>query len=115
MAFYFGKRHAWAMLSTMEIVHTLYLNNRTRCRLDEPVQVRIGVHAGPCEYTENEEELKRLETIKELVKIEEQAPADSVYVSIVVRVMLDEIVAASLRRVDNRKNSPSEYALVIGN
>ena len=103
VAFYFGKRHASAVLSAMEITHDLYLYNRTRCHLDEPVKVRIAVHAGPCEYTESEEALKKFETIKELVGIEEKAPADSVYVSIVVRVMLDEIVASVLKRVNNKK------------
>ena len=113
VAFYFGKRHASAVLSAMEITHNLYLYNRTRRRLDEAVKVRIAVHAGPCEYTESEEELKKFETIKELVAIEGKAPANSVYVSIVVRVMLDEIVAATLRRVNNAKNSPSRYSLEL--
>lgn len=113
VAFHLGNKHTDAMLSAMDIVHSLFLYNRTRCRLAQPLRVRTAVHAGPCEYTDNEEQLKKFETIKEVFEIERTTKPDTVHVSIVVRVMLDEILVSELTPVDNRKNGHFRYELVL--
>jgi class 3 adenylate cyclase len=113
VAFHLGSKHANAVLSAMEIVHSLYLYNPTRCRLDRPLLVRLAVHAGPCEYTDNPEELKKIETIREIFEIEKCTKPGTVHVSIVVRVMLDELIVSQLTPVDHRKNGHYRYELEI--
>ncbi len=113
VAFYFGNRHAGAVLSAMDIIHRLFIYNRVECRLSEPLKIRVGIHAGPCEYTENEEELKMHETVKEVFAVERETKLNTFNVSVVVRVMLDEFLSDNLTPVDSRKNTPYRYMLEL--
>ncbi len=112
-AFYFGNRHGGAVLAAMDIVHRLFIYNRVECPLSEPLRIRVGAHAGSVEYTENEEELKKHETVKEVFAVERDTKPNTVHVSIVVRVMLDEFLSDTLTPVDNRKNTPYRYELEL--
>jgi class 3 adenylate cyclase len=112
-AFFFGDPHTSAALSAIEIMNELFLYNRAACVLNEPLVVRIGVHAGDCEYTASEEELDRLETISETRSIETMAKPDTVYLSIVVKVMLDEFISKHFKAVGTRKNGPFCYSLKL--
>ena len=113
VAYFFGDKHAAAVLSAMEIVNELYIYNRTNCTLNEPLLVRIGVHGGVCEYSANKEMLNKLETIKETYDIEKAAAANSVYISIVVKVMLDEFISVHFPSVGTKKNGPFCYTLEL--
>lgn len=93
-AFIFSNKHLLATLAAMEVLHSLFLYNRTDCGLTSPLQVRMAVHSGLFEYTENEEDLIKSDTVKQVVQIESShTPPDSVSISPVVKVMLDEIIS----------------------
>jgi len=70
VAFFFTDKNLFAVLSAMEIVHELFLYNKMRCLLKKPLGVRIAVHAGPFLYSDNEEDLKKNDTIKKLIEME---------------------------------------------
>jgi hypothetical protein len=70
VAFYFANKSMLATLSGMEILNELFVYNLLRCRLGEPVMVRIAVNTGLCEYTEDFETLMKNDSIKETVQIE---------------------------------------------
>lgn len=113
VAFFFGNRDLNAVLSAMEILHELYIYNRTRCGLKEPLSVRMGVHSGSCEYTDNLEYLKKIDVVKETAALQEKGKPDSVRISIVVKVMLDEIISQKFKAVGTSKNGPFSYQLEL--
>jgi hypothetical protein len=69
-AFYFSNKNMFALLAGMEIIHELFLFNKIQCRLNKPLSARVAIHSGPCLYTSNMEELKKLDTIKKIGDIE---------------------------------------------
>lgn len=70
VAFYFSDKSLLATLSGMEIINELFIYNTLHCKLGEPVKIRLAVHFGNCEYTEDPEELMKEDVIKETVQIE---------------------------------------------
>ncbi|HPM35334.1 MAG TPA: hypothetical protein PLE16_12150 [Spirochaetota bacterium] len=70
IAFYFGNRNKFATLCGIEIVNQLYMYNLKQCRLDSPLKVRIAIHNGACQYTNNPESLKKLEIVKKVTEAE---------------------------------------------
>lgn len=112
-AFFFGNKHMSAAASAMEILHELFIYNRIRCRLEKKLKVRIGVHGGPCEYTDNEEELEKIVTVNETVGFEKKSPSDTVTISVVVKVMLEDIISQKFKAVGSGKNGPFAYSLVL--
>ena len=113
VAFYFGDKNTGAVLSAMEIQHELFIYNRIRCRLNSPLKVRIGVHSGHCEYTDNTEDLEKMETVKESEAVQRSAKAGAVSITIVVKMMLDELVAAQFTPIQNAKNANHSYVLKL--
>ncbi len=113
VAFFFGDKHTAAVLSAMEILNELYIYNRTLCPLSGPLSVRIGVHGGSCEYSADTEMLNKLETICETQDIEKTAAVNSVYISVVVKVMLDEFISVYFPPVGTNKNGPFSYTLEL--
>ena len=111
VAFFFGEKHTSAVLSAMEIINELFIYNRTSRVLDEPLVVRVGVHGGSCEYSANMEHLHNLDTIAETYNMESVAKPNSVTISIVVKVMLDEFISQHFRAVGTKKNGPFCYQL----
>jgi hypothetical protein len=111
IAFFFGNKHMAAAVSAIEIIHELYLYNRLRCALDEPLSIRIGVHGGSCEYSNTLEDLERAQTILETFELERKSPPDGVTISSVIKVMLEEIISQKFRSVGNGKNGPFAYQL----
>ena len=77
------------------------------------LSVRIGVHGGSCEYSANKEQLYKLETIKETQEIEKAASPDSVCISVVEKVMLDEFISVHFPPVGTKKNGPFKYSLKL--
>jgi class 3 adenylate cyclase len=97
-AFFRGHKHQHAVLAGMEIIHELFLYNRTANPLPEPLKVRIAAHSGPFEYTTDEEALQDSETVARVVEIEEQLCAPSAMtISEVVKMMLDSVILGRLR------------------
>ncbi len=110
-AFFFGNKHMSAAVSAIEIIHELFIYNRTRCILSEPVFLRIGVHAGSCEYTDNLEDLKKIQTVKETADLEQRSAANAITISIVIKVMLEDIIAREFNVTGKGKNGPFSYKL----
>lgn len=105
VAFYFANKNQLAMLSAMEIINELFIYNGTRNRLDKPLQVRIAVNSGLCEYRENPEDLMKSETIKQAILMESRFTGpNSVTINNVVKDKLDQSLVDILKpiKVDGR-------------
>lgn len=93
-AFFFANKHQAAALAAMEIIHELHLYNQLSCPLPSPLSIRIAVHSGLCEYTENAELLSQSSTLKTLLDMEERhTKPQTITISSVIKVMLDAVVA----------------------
>jgi len=65
----------------MEIIHELFVYNQLCCKLKNPINVRIAVHAGQCTFSKNMEEIKKSETIKRVIEIESNTALNSMTLS----------------------------------
>ena len=107
-AFCFANKNQCAALSAIEIIHELLIYNHTKSKLEKPFNVRIAVHSGAFEYTDNEEILKRSDTIKRIIEIESKhTKPGTVTISTVVKVMLDSIVTNEFKIIQS--NTPTKY------
>ncbi|MBN2323890.1 MAG: hypothetical protein JXQ30_09155 [Spirochaetes bacterium] len=107
IAFYFSYKKLLAVVSAMEIIHELFLYNRLFRKLNDPIAVRLAVHSGSCEYTENEEELKKNDTVKKVVMIESKhTRPNTITLSHTVYESLDSVLAdqfTQLKAGDGRR------------
>lgn len=112
-AFFFANKHQAAALAAIEIMHELHLYNQLSCPLASPLTIRIAVHSGLCEYTENGEVLSQNSTLKTLVDMEEHhTKPQTITISSVIKVMLDAIVANQFAPiVDDSQGSYFAYSL----
>jgi class 3 adenylate cyclase len=102
IAFYFSHKNQMAVLSGMEILHELFLYNRLQCRLSEPLRVRIAVHCGNCDYSDSEEELKKLDPVRKTIQYESlYTSPNSLTISEVVHTTLDDIVAREFSPIES--------------
>jgi len=94
IAFFFGNKNEAATLAAMEIASNLFLYNRTICKLTEPLQIRISVHSGICEYTDKINYFKKMEVMKTITEMEKKhSKGNSICISYPVRMMLDGFIA----------------------
>ncbi len=113
-AFFFGNRNQAAALAAMEILHELFLYNKTGCPLSTPLSVRIGVHSGLCEYTEDNAALIKSETLQQLVNLEKSHTLPMhCTISIVVREMLDHLVSSQFLPVRSNNLIHYTYSLEL--
>ena len=111
-AFFFGNRNQAAALAGMEILHELFLYNKTLCPLSSELKVRVGVHSGLCEYTEDNAALVKTETVMKLLEVEKNhSRPNHCSMSIVVRDMLDHIVSSQFVPVPDYGKACFTYAL----
>jgi class 3 adenylate cyclase len=100
VAFYFSYKNILATISAMEIIHELFIYNQLFCKLDEPLEVRLAVHRGPCEYMEFEDDMMNNDTIKRVIEIEEKyTKPNSVTISSIVYEDLASILADGFKAV----------------
>lgn len=93
-AFFVGNRNQSAVLAGIELIHEIFLYNRSLCPLKEPLSIRGAVHSGSFEYTTSEEEMKSNETIKKAIRIESKhTKPGTLTISPVAKLMLDHLVA----------------------
>jgi hypothetical protein len=71
VAFYFEDKNINAVLCGIEILVNLFMYNMFECKLDEPVLVRVAIHAGPSQFLQDVSMLQN-ETITRLEQIESQ-------------------------------------------
>lgn len=94
VAFFFSNKNTLAVLSGMEIIHELFLYNKTNSALDNPLEIRLAIHCGLCNFTHNEEDIANLDIIKETSHIESKhAKSNSVTISHKVLTTLDQRIA----------------------
>ncbi len=94
IAFFFGNKNEDATLSALEIMNNLFLYNRTICKLTEPLNIRISVHSGICEYTDKNDYFKKTGVMKTINEMEKShSKANSICISYPVRMMLDGFIA----------------------
>ncbi|RLD30066.1 MAG: hypothetical protein DRI73_10620 [Bacteroidetes bacterium] len=94
IAFLFGNKNEDATLSAMEIINNLFLYNRTLCKLEEPLKVRLSVHSGICEYTDRNDFFKKTGVMKTITEMEKlYSKEKSICISYPVRMMLDGFIA----------------------
>jgi len=92
-AFVFGKKERSAVLAGMEILHNLFFYNRLSNTLGSPLRVRLAVHGGPVKYAEDPVELKKNETLREIVEIESNyGQPDTLLVSSNIFLSIDRVI-----------------------
>lgn len=92
-AFVFGKKERSAVLAGMEILHNLFFYNRLSHTLGSPLRLRLAVHGGPVKYAEDPVELKKNETLREIVEIESNyGEPDTLLVSSNVFLSIDRVI-----------------------
>lgn len=105
VAFYFSDKSLLATLSGMEIINELFIYNALHCKLGEPLKIRLAVHFGNCEYTEDPEELMKNDVIKETVQIESKyTKPNSMTLSNTVCSKLDSSILESFQSVSDDPN-----------
>ncbi|TVQ38702.1 MAG: hypothetical protein EA384_08195 [Spirochaetaceae bacterium] len=91
-AFYTDDVNAAAVYTGMEILRELYLYNRLRCPLEEPIRLRLAVHSGPSEYRNNVDDIGSM-AIKKVYHIESNLTLpDTLTVSDTVYFNLDPLL-----------------------
>lgn len=96
-AFFYGNKNQSAVLTGMEVLHELYLYNYTRNPLSRPLQIRTAVHSGPMEYSEDEEDIRSAEIVKQVEELEHSyTKAGSLSLSEAVAAMLDHLLLSQL-------------------
>ncbi len=117
VAFHFFKRNLLATLSAIEIINKLFIYNRLNSRLGQPVELRLAVHTGPCEYSENEEDIKNSEIIKKILEIESlHTKPNTVTISDITSINLDHALVRHLAPL-HMENSKKylRYEMVLEN
>lgn len=92
-AFVFGKKERAAVLAGMEILNNLFFYNRLSNILSSPLRVRLAVHGGPVKYAEDPVELKKNETLREIIEMESTyGTPDTLIVSSNVFLSIDQVI-----------------------
>jgi hypothetical protein len=115
LAFCFFKKDLSAVLAAVESLHELFLYNKNGCPLQEGLKVRFAVHAGVYIYNTNMEALKKNETIKELIEMENKfTTPNSITISNKVFISLDKRIADLFEPLAQRShNTLFGYALEL--
>jgi len=96
-AFFYGNKNQSAVITGMEVLHELFLYNHTRNPLGRPLKVRTAVHSGSMEYSENEEDIRSSEVVKQVEELEHSyTTPGNLSLSEVVMVMLDHLLLSRL-------------------
>jgi class 3 adenylate cyclase len=103
-AFVFGSKDKLAIFAGMEILHELFLYNRIGNPLSSPIEVRIGINAGPVLYSHNMTDCLKGETIKKALELESKTDPNSLAIS---RNLFMSLGQALLNAFGGEKNSGS--------
>jgi class 3 adenylate cyclase len=80
-AFYFQNKNVMAVLSGIDILLDLFFYNVFKCRLNEPLQIRMAIHTGPCQFYHDMGNIKN-ETVQKLeILVSEHTPPDTLTIS----------------------------------
>ncbi len=112
-AFHFDRKNHDAALSAMEIIHSLFMYNRLSNRLDRPLEIRIAIHTGPNIYADDNNELKKCDTVKKVIEIEEQhTDLNTATISDTTWISFDQVLASQMNKFNISENKQyCRYAL----
>ncbi|MBN1410086.1 MAG: hypothetical protein JW969_04525 [Spirochaetales bacterium] len=80
-AFYFSDKNQDSVLCGIEFSRELFLYNILNNALKNPIQVRMAIHTGPCQFYQNTKEIKN-DTLLRLEKLEsEYSEPDTIFIS----------------------------------
>ena len=103
-AFFFSNTNLTATLTGLQFINEIFLYNTLECKLEEPVELRLAVHTGSCEYKENQEELLNSEIIKKTMAIEsDYTKPNSLTVSNVVYITLGKELGSIFQPVSGSR------------
>lgn len=112
VAFYFGHKTHMAVLSAIEIINEVFLYNFMHRRFSEPLRVRVSVHSGLCDYTENLQILMKNDTIKKTIQLESTyTEPNTVTVSDVIKRSIDPIFDKFLMPIKADKSTFFRYSV----
>ncbi len=104
-AFHFDRKNHDAAISAMEIIHGVFMYNRLHNRLSSPLKVRIAIHTGPNKYTDDNNELKKCDTVKKVIEIEEQhTEVNTVTISDTTWISFDQILSSQMKKFNISSN-----------
>ncbi len=102
ISFFFSNKNLLGTTSAMEIINEIFIYNQLSCKLNKPLAVRLAIDGGNCDYTENDEDLKKNDTIKRVIKVEgKYTQPNSLTVTDVVYQGLDDIIQKQFKRIDS--------------
>lgn len=103
-AFFFSNTNLAATLTGLQFINDLFLYNALECKLEEPVELRLAVHTGRCEYKDNEEGLLNNEIIRKTVAIEsDHTKPNSITVSNAVYITLGKELGSIFQPVSGSR------------
>ncbi len=103
VAFYFSNKNTLAVLSGIEIIHELFIYNKTKCTLGTPIKIRLAIHCGLCNFTNMEENINNLDIVKETTQIESKyAKSNTVTISQKVLTTLEQRIIDMLVQERNK-------------
>jgi hypothetical protein len=102
ITFYKSNKQQAAVLSAIDILNEIFLYNKLYSELDEEIEVRLCIHCGELEYSDDAEDFKKSMVIKQLLKIETDYGTDkSIIISAPVRMMLDGFLASQFLAIED--------------
>ncbi len=108
-SFHFSNSNQSTVLCAIEIMHTIYDYNLFSNSIKLPLQVRVSIESGTCEYSDNHEDTKKNETIQKTISNEKIAKPNSVMISRNVAMSIDEMITAALYTDTNSTSADYYY------
>ncbi len=109
-AFFFSNTNLAATLTGLQFINDLFIYNTMECKLDRPVELRLAVHTGRCEYRENEEALLNNDIIRKTMAIEADCTKpNSLTVSNVVYITLGKELGSIFQPVSGSRSGGHYY------
>ncbi len=101
ISFFFSNKYLLGTLSAMELLNEIFIYNQIHCKLNKPLAVRLAIDGGNCDYTENDEDLKKNETIKRVIQVEgKYTGPNTLTVTDVVYQALEGIIQKQFNRIN---------------
>jgi len=89
-AFLFGPTEKMVVYAGMEILHEMFFYNRLHNPLNSPVNLRLGAQIGQVQYSDNERERVKNETVRQAIQLESLAAKNSLSVSYNLYITMDQ-------------------------
>ena len=88
-AFLFGPTEIMSVFAGMEILHEIFFYNRLYNPLSDPINVRLSAQIGQVQYSANEAERLKNDTVKQAIQLESLTETNSLSVSYNIYITMD--------------------------